>query len=325
MNRRRLLLACLAVVPSMARAQSAIRQYCVGILGAGFNSKSADHPNFPTFFAAMRKLGYVEGSNVRYEIRNADGISARLPQLARELVAANVDVIVVPGSSEAVAAFRATASIPIVMIHAADPVELGLAVSLARPGRNVTGLTSKGVGAKALDLLLEALPKAKRIAVLANTEATRYAGVRKEMEELAAGKQVSLYATAEVKRPKDFDVAFARISKDRPDAMVVIQDAIMFFNRRRIVDFASHARIPTMYGFTEDVEAGGLMAFSSPYRPLYARAPEFVDKILKGANPGELPIEEPLQFGLWINMKTAQALGLTFPPSILARADRVIE
>ena len=273
----------------------------------------------------MRKLGYVEGSNVRYEIRNADAISARLPQLARELVAANVDLIVVPGSTEAVAAFRATASIPIVMIHTIDPVELGLAVSLGKPGRNVTGLTAEGVGAKALDLLFEALPKVKRIAVLANTGASRYPSVRKEMEELAASKHASLLATAEVKRPEDFDAAFARISKDRPDAMVVFQDAIMFFNRRRIVAFAAQARIPTMYGFTEDVEAGGLMAFATPYRVLYARAPEFVDKILKGAKPSELPIEQPIQFGLWINMKTARALGLTFPPSIVARADRVIE
>lgn len=324
---RRRLLALLAFAPAAAWAQPASGLYRIGVLSAGSSPKAKDHPNWPTFFAAMRKLGYEEGRNVVYEVRNAEGTTARLPQLARELIAAGVQLIVVTGSSEANAAFRATATLPIVMIHATDPVELGLAVSLARPGRNLTGLisTTSGFSAKALALLIEALPHAKRIGVLGNPSHVSYAGYRQEMERVAEENGVTILPTAEARRPEELESAFARIAKDNPQAMIVQLDALFFVHRKRIIAFAAQARVPTMYRFTEDVEAGGLMAFATEFRALYARAPAFVDKILKGAKPGDIPIEQPTRYGLWLNLKTARTLGVTIPPVVLVRADRVIE
>jgi len=324
---RRSVLAFLAFAPAAVWAQPAAGLHRIGVLSAGYNPKAKDHPNFPTFFAAMRKLGYEEGRNVTYEVRNAAGTTARVPQLARELVAAGVQLIVVTGSTEAAAAFRATATLPIVMIHATDPVELGLAVSLAKPGRNLTGLisTTSGFSAKALALLIEALPHAKRIGVLGNPAHVSYPDYRQEIEGAAAEKGVTLLPTAEARRPEELESAFASISNAKPQAMVVFPDALFFVYRQRIITFAAQAKLPVMYRFTEDVEAGGLMAFATEYRDLYARAPVFVDKILKGAKPGDIPIEQPARFGLWINLKTARALGVTIPPAVLARAERVIE
>ena len=324
---RRNAIAFLALAPAAAWAQPAPGLHRIGVLSAGYNPKAKDHPNFPTFFATMRKLGYEEGRNVVYEARNADGTTARLPNLARDLIAAGVKLIVVTGSSEANAAFRATATLPIVMIHATDPVELGLAVSLARPGRNLTGLisTTTGFSAKAMELLIEALPRSKRIGLLGNPSHVSYADYRRELESTAADKGVTLLATTEARRPEDLESAFERVAKDKPDAMIVQPDALFFVHRKRIIAFAAQERLPVMYRFTEDVEAGGLMAFATQYRDLYARAPMFVDKILKGAKPGDIPIEQPTRFGLWLNVKTARALGITFPTAVLARAERVIE
>jgi putative ABC transport system substrate-binding protein len=324
---RRGLLAYFAFAPAAAWAQPAPGVHRIGILSAGYSPKAKDHPNFPTFFAAMRKLGYEEGRNVTYEVRSAAGTTARLPQLARELIAAGVQLIVVTGSSGAAAAFRATATLPIVMIQATDPVELGFAVSLARPGRNLTGLisTTSGFSAKALALLIEALPHAKRIGVLGNPSHVSYLDHRQEMERVAEEKGVTLLPTAEARRPEELESAFAGIANAKPQAMVVIPDALFFVHRQRIITFAVQAKLPVMYRFTEDVEAGGLMAFATEYRDLYARAPVFVDKILKGTKPGEIPIEQPTRFGLWINLKTARALGVTIPPVVLIRAERVIE
>ena len=324
---RRRALAFLAFAPAAVRAQPAPGVHRIGVLSAGYRPNAKDHPNFPTFFTGMHKLGYVEGRNVVYEVRNAEGTTARLPQLARELVAAGVGLIVVTGSSEASAAFRATATLPIVMIHATDPVELGLAVSLARPGRNLTGLiaTTTGFSAKALELLTEALPRAKRIGLLGNPAHVSYADYRRELEAAATEKDVTLLPTAEAKRPEELESAFNRLATDKPDAIIVQSDALFFVHRKRIIGFAAQAKIPAMYRFTEDVDAGGLMGFATAYRDLYARAPVFVDKILKGAKPGDIPIEQPTRFGLWLNLKTARALGIAFPPAILARAERVIE
>lgn len=324
---RRNAIAFLAIAPAAAWAQPAPGVHRIGVLSAGYNPKAKDHPNFPTFFTGMRKLGYQEGRNVVYEVRNAEGTTARLPQLARELIGAGVQLIVVTGSSEANAAFRATATLPIVMIHATDPVELGLAVSLARPGRNLTGMisTTAGFSAKALELLTEALPRAKRLSLLGNPGHVSYADYRRELESIAADKGVTLLATTEAKRPEDLESAFERVAKDKPDAMIVQPDALFFVHRKRIIAFAAQERLPVMYRFTEDVEAGGLMAFATQYRDLYARAPMFVDKILKGAKPGDIPVEQPTRYGLWLNLKTARALGVTFPTAILARAERVIE
>ena len=325
---RRNAIAFLAIAPAAAWAQPAPGVHRIGVLSAGYSPKAKDHPNFPAFFAAMRKLGYEEGRNVGYEIRNADGTGARLPQLARELVASGVHLIVVTGSSEASAAFRTTATLPIVMIHAsADPVDQGLAISLARPGRNLTGMlsTTSGFSAKALELLLEAFPGARRIALLGNPSHASYANHRHELDVVAARMNVALLPTSAARRPEELDSAFTSAVSASPDAMIVLPDALFFVHRKRVIAFAAHARLPVMYRFTEDVEAGGLMAFATQFRDLYARAPVFVDRILKGANPGDIPIEQPTRFGLWLNLKTARALGVTFAPATLARAERVID
>jgi len=324
---RRDVLAYLATLPAIAWAQPTPGMHRIGVLSAGYSPRAKDHPNFPTFFAAMRKLGYDEGRNVVYEVRNAGGTTARLPHLARELIASGVQLVVVTGSSEANAMFRVTATLPIVMIHATDPVELGFAVSLARPGRNLTGLisTTAGFSAKALALLLEAVPHAKQIGVLGNPGHVSYADYRKEMEQYAEEKRITLLPTTNASRPEELDSAFQRVLADKPHALIVQPDALFFVHRQRIIAFAAQSKLPVMYRFTEDVEAGGLMAFATQYRDLYARAPVFVDKILKGAKPGEIPIEQPTRFGLWVNLNTARALGFTFPPTVLARADRVIE
>ena len=215
----------------------------------------------------------------------------------------------------------------VVAIHVGDPVELGLAASLARPGRNLTGSTLHipGFTAKALELLIEAFPNARRIAVLGNPTQPNYADDRQSLERVAASKGVTLLPTSEATRPEELEPALDRIAKDKPQAMVVLIAALFLLNRKRVIAFAAQAGVPTMYPSTEDVEAGGLMGFAVELRVLYARAPVFVDKILKGAKPGDLRIEQPTRFGLWLNLKTAKALGLKIPQSLLIRADRVIE
>lgn len=326
MNLRRRLLAFLAFAPAAAWAQPAPGAHRIGTLSGGDGpAKSAT--SFPIFFAAMRELGYEEGRNVVYEHRYAEGTPARFPQLASELVAAGVQLIVVTGAAEAVAASRATATIPIVAIHVTDPVGLGLAVSLPRPGRNLTGstLTIPGFAAKSLELLTEAFPSAKRISVLGNPTQPNYADFREELERVAAAKAVTLLPTSEARRPEELKSALDRIAKEKPQAMLVLLHALFQRHRQDIIAFAAQARLPTMYGYTADVEAGGLMAFAVELGPLFARAPVSVDRILKGTKPGDIPIEQPTRFGLWINLKTARALGVTIPPTVLTRADRVIE
>ena len=324
---RRRLIALLAFAPAAAWAQPAPGIHRIGTLSGAFSPKAKEQRIWPTFFEGMRKLGYEEGRNVVYEFRYAEGTPARFPQLARELIAAGVQLIVVTGSTEAVAASRATATIPIVAIHVGDPVELGLAKSLARPGRNLTGSTLRipGFSAKALEQLIEAFPNARRIGVLGNPTQPNFADDRRQMERVAVSKGVTLLPTSEATRPEQLEPALERIAKDKPHAMVVPSLALFQLHRQRIIAFAAQARLPTMYVWTEDVEAGGLMAFAVEVRTLYARAPVFVDKILKGAKPGDIPIEQPTRYGLWVNLKTARTLGVTIPPVILARAERVIE
>jgi len=326
-NRRRRLLAFLAFAPASAWAQPATGVHRIGTLSGRYSPKAKDELLWPTFFEAMRKLGYEEGRNVVYEFRYAEGTPARFPQLARELVAAGVQLIVVTGSTEAVAASRATAIIPIVAIHVGDPVELGLAQSLARPGRNLTGSTLyiPGFHAKALELLIEAFPSARRISVLGNPTQPNYADDRRDLERVAATKGVTLLPTSGATRPEELESALDRIAKDKPQAMMVLNHALFILHRQRVIAFAAQAKVPTVHGYTEDVEAGGLMAFAVEVRTLYARAPVFVDKILKGARPEDIPIEQPTRYGLWVNLKTARALDVRIPPVVLARAERVIE
>jgi putative ABC transport system substrate-binding protein len=329
MNRRDSVIALLALTaaPLTAEAQPAPGVHRIGTLSGGSNPNAKESPSFRIFFEAMHKLGYEEGRNVVYEHRYSEGTPARFPQLANELVAAGVQLIVVTGSAESVAASRATSTIPIVAIHVGDPVELGLAVSLARPGRNLTGATIRipGFTAKALELLIEAFPQAKRIAVLGNPTQPNYADDRQALERVAAAKGVTLLPTSGATRPEELESALERVAKDKPQAMMVLVAALFLLHRQRIIAFAAQAKVPTMYGFSEDVEAGGLMAYAVEYRSLYARAPVFVDKILKGAKPGDIPIEQPTRFGLWLNLKTAKALDFKIPRSILLRANQVIE
>ena len=324
---RRRLLAYFAFAPAAAWAQPAAGVHRIGTLSGRYSPKAKDELLWPTFFEAMRKLGYEEGRNVVYEHRYTEGTPARFPQLANELFAAGVQLIVVTGSAESVAASRATATIPIVAIHVGDPVELGLAASLARPGRNLTGSTIRipGFTAKALELLIEAFPSARRIGVLGNPTQPNYADDRRDLERAAADKGVTLLPTVEVRRAEELDSALDRMAKDKPQAMVVLVHAIFQIHSKRIIAFAAQAKLPTMSGFTGDVESGGLMAFAVETRTLYARAPVFVDKILKGAKPGELPFEQPTRYHLVINHKTAMTLGLTIPQALLRQADEVIQ
>jgi hypothetical protein len=228
MNLRRRLLAFLVVAPAAAWAQPAAGIHRIGTLSGGFSPKAKEQEIWPVFFEGMRKLGYEEGRNVVYEFRYAEGSPARFPQLASELVATGVQLIVVTGSTEAVAASRATATVPIVAIHATDPVELGLAVNLARPGRNLTGstLTMPGFAAKSLELLTEAFPNAKRISVLGNPTQPNYADFRQELERVAADKAITLLPTSEAKRPEELEAALDRIAKEKPQAMLVLVHAL---------------------------------------------------------------------------------------------------
>jgi putative ABC transport system substrate-binding protein len=283
--------------------------------------------NFPAFLESMRKLGYEEGRNVVYEHRFAQGAPARFPQLARELVESKVRLILVTGSTEAVAAARATPTIPIVAVHVGDPVELRLAASLARPGRNVTGMTIRvpGYPAKQMELLVEAFPKARRISILGNPAQPNFTDDRKLMEGVAAKKGVSLLPTSEATRPEEIDVALQRVLGQRPDALIVPSLALFLLKRDQITAFAERAKLPALYTWIEEVESGGLIAYGVDVRALWGRAPVFIDKILKGEKPGDIPIEQPTRYGVWLNMKTARAIGVKFPPTILARGEALIE
>lgn len=324
---RRSVLAYLALAPAAAWAQPAPGIHRIGVLTGGSNPKAEGARTWPILSQAMRELGYEEGRNVVYEFRYAEGTPARFPRLARELASAKVAVILVTGSTEAVSASQATTTIPIVAVHVGDPLKLRLAASLARPGGNLTGLTLRvpGYPAKLLELFIEALPRAKRIGILGNPKQPNFVEDRQLMERVAEEKGVTLLPTSVATRPEELDAALRRVLEQQPDAMIVPSLALFQLQRDRIIEFAAQARLPAMYTWMEDVEAGGLMAFGVDVRALYARAPVFVDKILKGGKPGDIPIEQPTRFGLWLNLKTARALGVKFPPTILVRAELAVE
>jgi ABC-type uncharacterized transport system substrate-binding protein len=263
------------------------------------------------------------------EFRDAEGKPERLPALAAELVALKVDVIVAPSTPHALAAKQATKTIPIVFASAPDPVTSGLLTSLARPGDNVTGLsnlTPELVG-KCLELLTRAVPAVSRVAVLWQPGAR---GERTDKDMLKAG-DVAARALGvrlqfvEARGPADFDRAFSDMTRARADALTVLPSPMFINERRRLVDLAAKNRLPAVYPWREGVDAGGLMAYGPSVSDLFRRAATYVDKILKGAKPGDLPVEQPTKFELIINLKTAKALGLTIPPSVLRRADEVIE
>jgi putative ABC transport system substrate-binding protein len=310
-------------VPLAAGAQQAGRVYRIGFLGA--TSPSGYAPQVEAFRGGLRDLGYVEGKNVVIEFRWAEGNYARLPELAAELVLLKPDVLVTHAPAGTRAAKRATATIPIVMGAAGDAVATGLVAGLARPGGNVTGSSFflPELNAKRLEVLKEALPRLSRVGVLLNPDNPANAATLRAMKETARSVKIQLHPV-EVRSPADFEGAFATIVKGRAGALAVYDDAMLIAEAARIADLARKNRLPTI-GFIEYAKAGGLLAFGVNFPDLWRRAAGFVDKILRGAKPADLPVEQPTTFQVIVNLKTAKDLGLTIPQSILLRADEVIQ
>jgi ABC-type uncharacterized transport system substrate-binding protein len=326
MDRRAFLAGATAFLaaPPDAEAQPAGKVYRMGYLYSGSATSSPRAPE--AFRAELRELGWVEGRNIVIDYRFAEGRFDRLPDLATDLVRLKVDVIVAWPTPPAVAAKNATKTIPIVMIGVGYPVELGLIESLARPGRNVTGL-SFNVGmeiGKGLELLKETVPKVRRVAILSNPANPGHAAAVSIVKGAARSLGVPLQLL-EAREPNQFEGAFAAMAKDRVETLLVVTDSLFILHRARLADLAAKNRLPSMFGVREFVDAGGLMSYGVSVPDLMRRAATYVDKILKGAKPGDLPIEQPTKFELVINLKTAKALGLKIPPSLLARADQVIE
>ena len=296
----------------------------IGFLVPGTPSASAHF--LDAFRHGLRALGHVEGQTIAIEYRTAEGRQERLPELAAELVRLEVDAIVAPTSAAALAAKHATTAIPIVMLVAGEPVQMGIVASLARPGGNITGLTSIGdeLFAKQLQLLKEAVPALSRVAVLWNPANPSH-GPRLKAIEAAARSLGMQPQLQEARGPDEFDHAFAAMTGARTGAVLVVSDALFYVHRTRIADLAAKARLPAMYGLREHVDAGGLVAYAANFADLYRRGALYVAKILKGAKPADLPVEQPTRFELVINAKTAKALGLTIPYALLLRADEVIQ
>ncbi len=317
----------LLAAPLTAEAQQAAKVARIGYLGA--NPAAAPHLR-EAFRQGLRDLGYVEGRNLVIEYRDAEGKLERLPALAAELVALNVDVIFAEGGTRsALAAKQATRTLPIVFAAVGDPVASGVVTSLARPGGNVTGtsvLAPELVG-KGLELLTQAVPGVSRVAVLRQPGAVP----ERTEKDVLKGAEVAGRALGvrlqfvEALGPADVDRAFSDMTRARADALTVLPSAMFFFERRRLVDLAAKHRLAAVYPWREFVDAGGLMSYGANIADLYRRAATYVDKILKGTKPGDLPVEQPTKFELVINLKTAKALGLTIPPSLLGRADHVVE
>jgi len=324
---RRIHLCAIAISLLMTHATAFAQQgrvWRVGMLET--ISATSNAANLDAFRNALRELGYDEGRNFILEYRSSDGQDKRFVELATELVRLNVDVIVARGSPASLAAKNATSTIPIVMSRAGDPVRSGLVTNLARPGGNITGLSSQSVDteAKRLELLRDLIPGLKRIAALSNMGTPNSPPQWKEIETAARFLGIESQLL-DVRRPEDLPIAFAAASRQHADALVVGQDGLLQSNRKRIAELAMSHRLPAIYRSMEFVEAGGLIGYGPHYPDLYRRAAIYVDKILKGARPGNIPIEQPTRFELVLNLKTAKALGLAIPQSILLRADQLIE
>jgi len=309
-----------AAWPLTASAQQRDKIFTIGVL--------ADEPWPPidTFRQALDNFGYIEGKNVRFECRYAKGHNERLPDLANDLVSLNVDVILTWGTNAVLAAKQATTTIPIVMGVIGDPLGIGIVTNLAHPGGNVTGcsLHAAELEAKRLQLLKEVVPGLSRVAILFNPT-NHYMPLALQSARKGAQMLHLSLAVHEVHDITTLDAAFVIVTKDRPDALMVPADTFLVSQRSRIAQFAIESKLPSVYTVREYIEAGGLIAYTPNFYELFRRAASYVDKILKGTKPGELPIEQPRTFHLFINLKTARALGLTVPPTLLARADEVIE
>ena len=309
----------------IAEAQQAKKVPRIGYLG---NSSPTLEPDLlEAFRQGLRDLGYVEGKNIIIEYRWADGKYDRFPNLVADLVRLNVSVIITAGTPGTLAAKQATKTIPIVMAVAGDAVGAGLVGSLARPGGNVTGSTTlaRDLEGKRLELLKEIVPKLSRVAVLLNPANPFTALDWKEAQVSAEALHVKLEPVEEVKAAEEFETAFARIVRQHPGAVLMLADRFLLANRARIVDFAAQRRLPAMYPYQEVVVGGGLISYGPSYSDLFRRAATYVDKILKGRKPADLPVEQPMKFELVINLKAAKQIGLMIPPNVLLRADKVIK
>jgi len=325
MHRRRFvaLLGGALAAPLFARAQ-ATKMPRVGYLFS-FVPSQGEHL-WQACRQGLRELGYVEGRNIALEPRWADGHHGRLPELAAELVRLKVDVIVAAATPANLAAKAATRTTPIVMVAVSDPARIGLVASLARPGGNITGLSllTPELSGKRLELLLEILKRAPRVAALSNPDNRSHAVFLDETIAAARSLRIEVLPLR-ARNAAEIEQAFTEAKKKNADALLVFDDPVIWGHRKLIVEQAAQARLPTMYGYSEFVDEGGLISYG-PHRPdLYRRTAAYVDKILKGANPAELPIERPTRFELFINQGTARALGLAIPQTLLLRADRVIE
>jgi putative ABC transport system substrate-binding protein len=319
-----LLSGVVAAWPFAARAQHERKISRVGFLG---NSTAALEANLVgPFREGLRKYGYEDGRNVEIVFRWADGRYERFPALIAELIAANVDVIVTAGTPAAFAVKKATSTVPVVMAAVGDPVGTGLVSSLARPGGNITGLsgTATDLEGKRLELLREVAPNLSQVAFFLNPANALHDLSLRQARAAANALRIKLLPQ-EVRRSEDLDGAFASIVKEQPGGLLILADRIFLHNRERIMKFAIERRLPSVNAYRELVEAGGLMSYGPSYEDMHRRAADYVDKILKGARPGDLPIEQPTKFDLLINAKAAKALAIAFPPTVLARADEVIE
>jgi len=313
----------LVVTGAVAQAQQPGKVPRIGFL---LGSSSGLDPRVEAFRQGLRELGYVEGKNIAIEYRFAEGQADRLTKLVDELVNLKVEIIVTDGINATRAAKNATKTIPIVMASDADPIGNGFIASLARPGGNITGLTNllTGLSGKRLEILKESIPGISRVGVIWIPENPSSVSSFKETQAAAQALAMQLQSL-EVRGSNDFESAFQAATKRQARALSVLSDSLMFTNRKRLLDLAAKHRLPTMHTQSLWVEAGGLMSYGTYFPDLYRRAATYVDKILKGAKPADLPVEQPMKFEFVINLKTAKQIGLTIPQSVLFRADKVIK
>jgi putative ABC transport system substrate-binding protein len=330
MNPRRKLLIALGLgalaVPLASVAQQQNKIWRVGFLALRHVDFVDTDYYYGPFRQGMRELGYIEGRNLAIEWRSAEGRAERLPALVADLVQLKVDVIVTAGSAATSAAQQATSALPIVMATTPDPVGSGFVESLLRPGANITGLSnlSVDINRKHLEIMLSIIPRLSRVAVLINPTNSSHAAILKSTQDAARKLDIKVLP-AEARTPQEIERAFSAMARERAGAVIIAIDAFFIQQGRQIAQLAAKQRLPSMAGSREYVEAGGLMSYGQNLADNYRRAATYVDKILKGARPGDLPVEQPTTFELFINRKTAKTIGLAIPQELLLRADRVIE
>jgi putative tryptophan/tyrosine transport system substrate-binding protein len=329
MTRRRaiVLLGALVLPRSVTAATQQMRLRRIGFLAVRSRPTAANPDHYDAFVRGMRELGYIEGQNLAIEWRFADANLERLPVLAADLVRANVEVLVTHSTQGTLAAQRATSTIPIVTASATDPVGSGFAASLARPGGKITGLAviTGDVNPKHLELLTTIVPNLSRVAVLVDPDNPSHGATLKSLRMAAEKAKLTAFPVEARGRPEDLERAFATAKAERAEGMVVQSGPFFIAERRRITDLASKHRLPSIFPYGDYVEAGGLISYGQNLEVFYRRAASYVDKILKGANPADLPFEQPTKFDLLVNLRTAKALGIAIPPAILLQADKVIQ